>query len=152
MDNAYIYTRVSTILQVDGYSLDAQEEEIRAFAKQRNINIVGKYSDEGKSGKNAEHRPAFNQMMEDIRSRKDNVKYVLVFKLSRFARNTSDTAKYLQELASYGVGLLGVKDGMDTSTVTGTSTLPASVSTVSVTAHPAMSDASGHPFASGLNW
>lgn len=45
MDNAYIYTRVSTILQVDGYSLDAQEEEIRAFAKQRNINIVGKYSD-----------------------------------------------------------------------------------------------------------
>ena len=119
MDNAYIYTRVSTILQVDGYSLDAQEEEIRAFAKQRNINIVGKYSDEGKSGKNAEHRPAFNQMMEDIRSRKDNVKYVLVFKLSRFARNTSDTAKYLQELASYGVGLLGVKDGIDTSTVTG---------------------------------
>ena len=96
MDNAYIYTRVSTILQVDGYSLDAQEEEIRAFAKQRNINIVGKYSDEGKSGKNAEHRPAFNQMMEDIRSRKDNVKYVLVFKLSRFARNTSDTAKYLR--------------------------------------------------------
>lgn len=111
MDNAYIYTRVSTILQVDGYSLDAQEEEIRAFAKQRNINIVGKYSDEGKSGKNAEHRPAFNQMMEDIRSRKDNVKYVLVFKLSRFARNTSDTAKYLQELASYSNVLIAATDG-----------------------------------------
>ena len=44
---------------------------------------------------------------------------MLVFKLSRFARNTSDTAKYLQELASYGIGLLGVKDGIDTSTVTG---------------------------------
>ncbi len=119
MENAYIYTRVSTLIQVDGFSLDAQEEEIRAFAKQRGFSIVGKYSDEGKSGKNAEHRPAFNQMMEDIRSKKDNVKYVLVFKLSRFARNTSDTAKYLQELASYGVGLLGVKDGIDTSTVTG---------------------------------
>lgn len=119
MENAYIYTRVSTLIQVDGFSLDAQEEEIKAFAKHRDINIVGKYSDEGKSGKNAEHRPAFNQMMEDIRSKKDNIKYVLVFKLSRFARNTSDTAKYLQELASYGVGLLGVKDGIDTSTVTG---------------------------------
>ena len=83
------------------------------------INIIGKYSDEGKSGKNAEHRPAFNQMMEDIRSKKDNIKYILVFKLSRFARNTSDTAKYLQELASYGIGLLGVKDGIDTSTATG---------------------------------
>ena len=119
MENAYIYTRVSTLIQVDGFSLDAQEEEIRAFARQRDINIMGKYSDEGKSGKNAEHRPAFNEMMADIRSKKDNIKYVLVFKLSRFARNTSDTAKYLQELASYGVGLLGVKDGIDTSTVTG---------------------------------
>ena len=119
MENAYIYTRVSTLIQVDGFSLDAQEEEIKAFANQRGLNIVGKYSDEGKSGKNAEHRPAFNRMMDDVRSKKDNVKYILVFKLSRFARNTSDTAKYLQELASYGVGLLGVKDGIDTSTVTG---------------------------------
>ena len=34
MDNAYIYTRVSTLIQVDGFSLDAQEEEIRALAKQ----------------------------------------------------------------------------------------------------------------------
>lgn len=119
MDNAYIYTRVSTVIQVDGFSLDAQEEEIRAFAKIRKINIVGKYSDEGKSGKNAEHRPEFIRMMDDIRSKKDNIKYVLVFKLSRFARNTSDTAKYLQELASFGVGLIGVKDGIDTSTSTG---------------------------------
>lgn len=73
MENGYIYTRVSTLIQVDGFSLDAQEEEIRAFAKMHGINIIGKYSDEGKSGKNAEHRPAFNQMMEDIRSKKDNI-------------------------------------------------------------------------------
>ena len=58
-------------------------------------------------------------MMEDIRSKKDNIRYVLVFKLSRFARNTSDIAKYLQELASYGIDLLDVKDGIVTSTVTG---------------------------------
>ena len=81
MENAYIYTRVSTLIQVDGFSLEAQEAEIRAFAEARKINIVGKYTDEGKSGKNAEHRPAFTQMMEDIRSKKDNIRYVLVFKL-----------------------------------------------------------------------
>lgn len=79
---------------MDGFSLEAQEAEIRAFAEARKINIVGKYTDEGKSGKNAEHRPAFTQMMEDIRSKKDNIRYVLVFKLSRFARNTSDTANF----------------------------------------------------------
>ena len=70
MDNAYIYTRVSTVIQVDGFSIDAQEEEIKTFAKVRGINIVGKYSDEGKSGKNAEHRPAFMQMMNDIQTKK----------------------------------------------------------------------------------
>ena len=43
MENAYIYTRVSTLIQVDGFSLEAQEAEIRAFAEARKINIVGKY-------------------------------------------------------------------------------------------------------------
>ena len=81
MENAYIYTRVSTLIQVDGFSLEAQEAEIRAFAEARKINIVGKYTDEGKSGKNAEHRPVFTQMMEDIQSKKDNIRYVLVFKV-----------------------------------------------------------------------
>ena len=52
-------------------------------------------------------------MTDGIRGKKDNIKYVLVFNLSRFARNTSDTVKYLQELASYGVGLLGVKNGIE---------------------------------------
>ena len=41
MENAYIYTRVSTLIQVDGFSLEAQEAEIRAFAEARKINIVG---------------------------------------------------------------------------------------------------------------
>ena len=45
MENGYIYTRVSTLIQVDGFSLDAQEEEIRAFAKMHGINIIGKYSE-----------------------------------------------------------------------------------------------------------
>ena len=40
MENAYIYTRVSTLIQVDGFSLEAQEAEIRAFAEARKINIV----------------------------------------------------------------------------------------------------------------
>lgn len=93
--------------------------KLKSVGAKCNCIALGYYLDEGKSGKNAEHRPAFTQMMEDIRSKKDNIRYVLVFKLSRFARNTSDTAKYLQELSSYGIGLLGIKDGIDTSTVTG---------------------------------
>ena len=54
------------------------------------MSIVGEYSDEGKSDKSVEGRPQFKQMLSDIESGKDNVDYVLVFKLSRFGRNAAD--------------------------------------------------------------
>lgn len=83
----YTYTRVSTTMQIDGYSLDAQKARMKAFADYNNYDIVGEYEDAGKSGKSIEGRLQFNQMMEDIKSGKDNVSYVLVFKLSRFGRD-----------------------------------------------------------------
>ena len=46
-----IYIRVSTTMQVDGYSLDAQREKIKRYAEFQNMEIVNEYSDEGKSGK-----------------------------------------------------------------------------------------------------
>ena len=49
---AYIYTRVSTAMQVDGYSLSAQSDELQRYASLKNIQIVGEYCDEGMSGKN----------------------------------------------------------------------------------------------------
>ena len=45
-----IYTRVSTTMQVDGYSLDAQREKLKRYAEFQNMEIVNEYSDEGKSG------------------------------------------------------------------------------------------------------
>ena len=83
----YIYTRVSTSMQVDGYSLDAQKDKLKKYAEFQDMKIAGEYSDEGKSGKNIEGRHQFLQMLKDIESGKDKVDFVLVFKLSRFGRN-----------------------------------------------------------------
>lgn len=91
----YIYTRVSTAMQADGYSLDAQKARMRAFAEYNDYEIVGEYEDAGKSGKSIEGRLEFNRMMEDIKSGKDGVFYVLVFKLSRFGRNAADVLSTL---------------------------------------------------------
>ena len=77
--------------------------------------IVGEYSDEGKSGKSVEGRPQFKQMLADIESSKDNVDYVLVFKLSRFGRNAADVLSSLQKMQDYGVNLICVEDGIDSS-------------------------------------
>ena len=115
----YIYTRVSTELQIDGYSLEAQKERLRSEAKHRKMQVCGEYSDEGKSGKNIAGRPEFKKMLSDIKSGKDDVDYVLVFKLSRFGRNAADTLNSLQFMEDYGVNLLCVEDGIDSAGAAG---------------------------------
>lgn len=111
----YIYTRVSTSMQVDGYSLDAQKDKLKRYAEFQNMVIAGEYSDEGKSGKNIAGRPQFQQMLKDIEAMKDKVEYVLVFKLSRFGRNAADVLSSLQRMQDYGVNLICVEDGIDSS-------------------------------------
>ena len=111
----YTYTRVSTAMQIDGYSLDAQKARMKAFADYNNYDIVGEYEDAGKSGKSIEDRLQFNQMMDDIKSGKDGVSYVLVFKLSRFGRNAADVLSTLQVMQDFGVNLICVEDGIDSS-------------------------------------
>lgn len=115
MTKCYIYTRVSTAIQVDGYSLDAQKDKLRKYADFQNMTIAGEYSDEGKSGKNVDGRPEFLQMLHDIESGKDHVSFVLVFKLSRFGRNAADVLFSLQRMQDYGVNLICVEDGIDSS-------------------------------------
>ena len=111
----YIYTRVSTAMQIDGYSLDAQKSRMKAFAEFNDYEIVGEYEDAGKSGKSIEGRLEFNRMMEDIKSGQDGVSYVLVFKLSRFGRNAADVLSTLQVMQDFGVNLICVEDGIDSS-------------------------------------
>ena len=41
----YIYIRVSTAIQVDGYSLEAQKEKLRKYADYQDYTIAGEYSD-----------------------------------------------------------------------------------------------------------
>ena len=102
-------------MQVDGYSLDAQKDKLKRYAEFQEMVIAGEYSDEGKSGKNIDGRPQFLQMLKDIEAMKDKVQYVLVFKLSRFGRNAADVLSSLQRMQDYGVNLICVEDGIDSS-------------------------------------
>ncbi len=111
----YIYTRVSTSIQVDGYSLDAQKDKLRKYADYQDYVVAGEYSDEGFSGKNIQGRLEFQRMLRDIQEGKDQVEYVLVFKLSRFGRNAADVLNSLQLMQDFGVNLICVEDGIDSS-------------------------------------
>ena len=102
-------------MQVDGYSLDAQRDKLRKYAAYEDMAIAGEYSDEGFSGKNIQGRQEFQRMLSDIQSCKDDVSYVLVFKLSRFGRNAADVLNSLQLMQDFGVNLICVEDGIDSS-------------------------------------
>ena len=92
----YLYTRVSTVMQIDGYSLEAQKSKMKAFCEYNDYEISGEYEDAGKPGKSIEGRASFTQMLNDIKSGKYGVSFVLVFKLSRFGRNAADVLSTLQ--------------------------------------------------------
>ena len=111
----YVYIRVSTTMQVDGYSLDAQRDKLRKYAEYQNMEIVQEFADEGKSGKSVEGRPEFQRMLDNIESGTDDVQFVLVFKLSRFGRNAADVLNSLQRMQDFGVNLNCVEDGIDSS-------------------------------------
>ena len=72
----YVYIRVSTTMQVDGYSLDAQREKLRKYAEYQNMEIIQEFSDEGKSGKSVEGRPEFQRMLDNIENGIDDVQFV----------------------------------------------------------------------------
>ena len=91
----YIYTRVSTAMQVDGYSLEAQKERLIKFAEFQDMEVVREYCDAGKSGKSITGRPEFQRMLQDVSEERDGVAFILVFKLSRFGRNAADVLNSL---------------------------------------------------------
>jgi len=103
---AVAYLRVSTSMQVDGYSLDAQMTSIKRYAKAYDIDIVDVYKDEGRSGKSIAGREDFIRMLEDIETGAINVDYVMVYKLSRFGRNSADILYSLQRLQLHNVNLI----------------------------------------------
>ena len=66
---AGIYIRVSTEDQArEGFSLGEQEEKLRQLCKYKDFKIFKVYKDAGISAKNMKDRPAFQQMLEDMKA------------------------------------------------------------------------------------
>lgn len=117
MKIAVTYMRMSTDRQE--YSIDSQERLIKAFAQQNQYGIIRNYIDEGISGRNAEKRPQFLQMIDD--SAKGEFQYVIIYDSSRFARNLEQSLVYKSILKKNGVELISITEPVldeDTSLIT----------------------------------
>ncbi|MBR4934488.1 MAG: recombinase family protein [Anaerotignum sp.] len=117
MKIAVTYMRMSTDQQE--HSIESQERLIKAYAKQNGYTIMHNYVDEGISGRNAEKRPQFLQMIDD--SSKGDFQYVIIYDSSRFARNLEQSLVYKSMLKKNGVTLVSITEPVlddDTSLIT----------------------------------
>ena len=89
------YIRVSTDNQTE-FSPDGQIEGIRKYAENNNILLDNDYIfiDEGISGRKADKRPAFQQMIKVAKSKPKKFDVILVHKFDRFARSREDSVVY----------------------------------------------------------
>ena len=109
-----IYVRVSTDIQVDGYSIDEQIERLEKYCQARDWIIYDKYIDPGFSGSNI-NRPAMLKMITDIRDNK--IDLVLVYKLDRLSRSQKDTLYLIEEeFLPNSVDFISMTENFDTST------------------------------------
>ncbi|MEK5389566.1 recombinase family protein [Margalitia sp. FSL K6-0131] len=113
-----IYTRVSTEEQAkEGFSLEAQEDILKKYAKNNGYEIYGIYSDEGYSGKNYE-RPEIQRLFRDLYEGKFQA--ILVKTVDRISRRLSDISKLLDDvLLPNNCRLLVSDNNLDSSTLNG---------------------------------
>ena len=110
---AGIYIRVSTEDQVrEGFSLGEQEEKLKQLCKYKDYKIV--YKDAGISAKNMSGRPAFQQMLEDMRA--DKINYIVAYKLDRVTRSVRDLEVLISEIEEHHCYLVCDRDDVNTST------------------------------------
>lgn len=109
------YVRVSTSEQAEeGFSLDAQEERLKAYAKAQGWSLGQIYRDEGHSGRTIK-RPGYQAMMAEI----PNWDLVLVVKMDRIHRNTRNFIDLMDTLAKQKKEFASVTESFDTSTAMG---------------------------------
>ena len=115
---AGIYIRVSTEDQArEGFSLGEQEEKLKDLCKYKEYEVFKVYCDAGISAKDMEHRPKFQEMLEDIKKRKIN--YIVAYKLDRVTRSVRDLEELIGMLEKYNCYLVCDRDDVNTSTANG---------------------------------
>ena len=109
MKKGIIYVRVSSADQTQGTSLDSQERACREYAQKCGIEVVQVFVERGESA-TAATRTEFIKALEFCRKNSGVVSSFIVWKIDRFARNTTDHFAVRAKLTQQGVTLLSVTE------------------------------------------
>ena len=115
---AGIYIRVSTEDQArEGFSLGEQKEKLLQLCKFKEYEVFKIYEDAGISAKDITHRPAFQEMLADMK--KGKINYIVAYKLDRVTRSVRDLEELIAVLEKYNTYLVCDRDDVNTSTANG---------------------------------
>ena len=112
MQHAAFYIRVSTHSQEE-LSPDSQKRLLTDYAKSNNLSVSPDhiYIENGISGRKADKRPKFMEMIATAKSKEHPIDVILVWKFSRFARNQEESIVYKSMLRNkYNVDVLSVSE------------------------------------------
>ena len=117
MPHAVIYGRFSPRPGAEEcLSVEMQLERCRAYAGLHGYKVLGEYSDKEKSGARADNRPGLQRAIDSACRRKA---VLVVAKLDRLARCTSDALAISERLRSAGAELASLQERLDTTTAMG---------------------------------
>lgn len=114
-----LYIRVSHEEQaMKGYSLQAQENRLRQYAKEHIYQIVDCYRDEGITARSSPgRRKEFARMLRDVKA--GSIDCILFIKLDRWFRNVSDYYTYQTILDQHNVVWETTEEEYNTNTAQG---------------------------------
>ena len=113
-----LYMRVSTEDQArEGFSLPEQKERLESFCKFKGYEIIDYYEDAGISAKTGNHRPEFERLKDDIKTKKINT--IVALKLDRITRSIYDWENLMTFLDENDAYLDCVNDEINTTSANG---------------------------------
>ncbi|MBG52189.1 MAG: hypothetical protein CML99_07195 [Rhodobiaceae bacterium] len=106
---AIIYCRVSSAEQVDGTSLSMQQQACEAYCEKLGLRVARVFVEKGESAKTAQ-RTEFIKAIDYCKMKQHAIGHFVVWKIDRFARNTSDHFSVKSILTKHGVSIRSVTE------------------------------------------
>ena len=112
MVGAVIYIRVSTKEQTENLSLPTQLRACEEYCRREGLDVLERFKEEGESAKTAD-RTELQRLLTFCRTNKGRVHFVVVFNLTRFARDKYDHFALRSHLKSLGISLRSATEPID---------------------------------------
>ena len=112
MVGAVIYVRVSTKEQTENLSLPTQLRACEEYCRRQGYEVLERFHEEGESAKTTD-RSQLQSLLTFCRLNKGRVHFVIVFNLTRFARDKYDHFALRSHLQSLGISLRSATEPID---------------------------------------